>query len=351
MKFLYQTIVLIIVLSNHLYSQNSIVNPTGDIRYVEAKEINLHEKNGNYYNESWNYLIALDNDSQIYINILVSHFGRLKKPVSSARMSLLNWDGKDYKVAREYSLDLLQFEEDRYRMMLHPDRGIWFEGILPESHKIVYRTKKDGIHYDINLELKEIAKAFTWGNGIFRIGKDDQVGIFSQIPRAKVSGFIALDYDTVSVQGFATMTQNYQTNLGVRLFEKSYKYYIYEENYSRSGFFLIPKDKSNSIIGYAYEYRSDGSILIKKPVSIQSSDEASFIHGSISKKIEICYEKHPCENLSVIEIDEKDSILDGLSGLRKFLAKRFLGGNIIELRGIAIQNDSLRTLYSVGKIE
>jgi hypothetical protein len=43
--------------------------------------------------------------------------------------------------------------------------------------------------------------------------------------------------------------------------------------------------------------------------------------------------------------------LDGLSGLRKFLAKRFLGGNIIELRGIAIQNDSLRTLYSVGKIE
>ena len=341
---------IILIPSQLLISQSYVTKPDGDLTYLNPEDIKQHEKQGGYYNEFWNYHIALDNGAEIYLNYSISHFGGLKGAVTAARMSLLNWEGKNYKAAREYDLEKLIFLEDNYRFFLNPDRGIWYEGKLPDEHKVHYRTNKNGTHFDINLDFINIEKGFTWGNGLFEMGNNDLAGMYNQIPSSEIEGFIALDYDTVRVTGTASMIQLHQTNVGTRLFEKSFRFNKATYDGYTGGYFLIPKDAEDEIVGYAFEKDGD-SVKIKKPVSIETKKTEKYLGQKISSEIEICYEKAPCDYIVITHMAEKITLLDELGGLKKIIAKRFLGGDIIELRGSAILNQKMPVYYSLTVLD
>ncbi|MEO9886379.1 MAG: hypothetical protein ABJR05_15110 [Balneola sp.] len=341
---------IILIPNQELISQDYVTKPVGDIRYLELNEIKQHEKSGGYYNEFWNYHIALDNGAEIYLNYSISHFGGFRGAVTGARMSLLNWNGENYKVAREYDLEKLVFVEDNYRFFLNPERGIWFEGKLPNEHKVHFKTNKNGTHFDINLDFLDIEKGYTWGDGLFQMGDNDQAGMYNQIPSSRIEGFIALDYDTVKVTGTASMIQFHQTNVGTRLFEKSFRFNKTTDNGYTGGYFLIPKDAKNEIVGYGFEMYND-SLKIKKPISIETIKTKKLMGQEISSEIKICYRNVPCDNIVVTNLEEKVTLLDELSGLKKVLAKRFLGGDIIELRGSAILNQKLPVYYSLTVLD
>tara|TARA_R110002126_G_scaffold19675_3_gene73833 strand:+ start:6729 stop:7784 length:1056 start_codon:yes stop_codon:yes gene_type:complete len=347
MKFLSIIFFFIVLTPTQLLtSQDYLTKPKGCIRNLEPEEIKQHEKSGGYYNEFWNYHIALDNGSEIYLNYSISHFGGVRDAVTGARLSLLNWYGKNYKAAREYDLDKLVFDEETYRFFLNPERGIWYEGKLPDRHKVHYKTNKNGIQFDINLDFKDIEPGFTWGSGLFKMGENDLAGMYTQIPSSKIEGFIALDYDTVYVSGTATMTQIHQTNVGTRLFEKSFRYIKRTNNGYLGGYFLIPKDSKTEIVGYAYE-KKNGSVILKKPISIKYLETKKYKEEKISSRIEICYINTACDIIEVTAISEKITMLDELGGLKKIFAKRFLGGDIIELRGSAMLNKNQPVYYSL----
>lgn len=331
-------------------AQNFVTKPDNEITRLSGKDILPNEKKGAYYNEFWNYHIALDNGAEIYLNYSINHFGGMRDAVSAARMSLLNWEGKNYKAAREYDLEKFIFEEDSYKMNLNPERGIWFEGKLPESHKIHFRTNKNGVLFDINLDFESIAEGFKWGNGTFLLGENDEVGMLTHIPGSKITGFIALDFDTVRVTGTAYMSQLFHTNVGTRLFSESFRFSkkIGEKNIG--GYFLIPKDASDEVVGYAFEEKN-GKLILKNPVSLETEKTDSFMGEKISSRIKICYEEHPCDILEVVEMNEKIAMLDELRGLKKTFAKRFLGGDIIELRGKAKLNSDTEVFYNLTVLD
>ena len=343
-------ITLLLFCSISVFAQNYVIKPGDEITRLSGKDILPNEKKGAYYNEFWNYHFALDNGAEIYLNYSINHFGGMRDAVSVARMSLLNWEGENYKAAREYDLEKLIFEEDSYKMNLNPERGIWFEGKLPESHKIHYRTNKNGIHFDINLDFESIEKGFTWGDGIFFLGDSDKVGMFTHIPGAKISGFVALDFDTVRVTGTAFMAQTYQTNVSRRLFSESFRFSKKIGDKNIGGYFLIPKEAVNEVVGYAFESRN-GKIILKKPISLVSEATDTFMGERISSRIKVCYEEHPCDIIEVVEMNEKIAMLDELRGLKKTFAKRFLGGDIIELRGKAILNSDTEVFYNLTVLD
>lgn len=338
------------VFAIQVYSQGYPISPEGDLRYLSTSEIKQNEKKGGFYNEFWNYHIALENGSEIYLTYSINHFGGLRSAVSGARMSLLNWNSKNYSAAREYDLEKLIFEEDPYRFMLNPERGIWFEGKLPEKHKVHFRTNKNGTHFDINLDFIDAKEGFTWGDGVFNLDENNELALLTHIPFSKVSGFVALDYDTVKIKGVGFMNHTYQTNVGTRLFEKSFKYIHSENGKFAAGYFLIPKDDESKVIGYAFEGIGN-DITLKKPTSVNVKSTSKVLGEKIADTIEICYESNPCEVLQIETMYEKIAMLEELGGIKKVLAKRFLGGDIVELRGSAKRNGEEKVFYSLTKLD
>lgn len=341
---------LFLISATPVFSQKYIHKPGGDLTELSQGSIEPHEQKGAYYNEFWRYHIILDNGSQIYLTYSLTHFGGLRDAVTGARLSLLNWKGNDYDVAREYDLTKMVFDQSINKMNLNPERSIWFEGILPDEHKIVFKTNKDDILYDINIDFLNIEPGVTWGDGVFKLGSNDEVGISTSIPFSEVGGFIALNGDTTNISGKGYMVHTYQSNVGTRLFDTGFSFVEHHDDGASSGLFFIPKDSKSEVVGYILE-ETNGKIVLKKPTSIKILSRKKYLGETIPDLIEICFESSPCENISISKIQEKVAMLDELSGLKKMVAKRFLGGDLIEFRGTALRNGTKSVYYSLTVLD
>lgn len=334
------------------FAQSYVQKPSSEIAYLQPKDLKPNEKKGAYYNEHWTYHIILDNGAQIYLTYAVSHFAGIRGSASSGRLSLLNWEGEDYRVAREYSLNDLVFYEDTYKMTLNPERSLWFEGKPSDNnHRIFYRTGKDGILYDISINFDNPFLGFTQGDGIFKLGDDDELGMFTHIPFSNVSGFVALNHDTVKVTGIGFMNHVYETNIATRLFRSSYAFNQKTDKGFEGGFFMVPKDHPNEAVGYAYFY--DGkNLTLKNPLNIVVLDRQEIKGQKIPSLISVNYEDGSNENFHFDEIEERISMLDELSGFKRMLVKRFLGGEILFYRGQAkIGNTDNRVFFNISLID
>lgn len=342
MKQLLSTLIIFLLSQNLLTAQSFVQPPAEEVQYLENKDLKINEKNGAYYNESWDYHVILNNGAEIYVTYSVSHFAGLRSAASSGRLSLLNWKNKNFSVAREYDLNLLEFDEETYRMNLHPDRGIWIEGRPDKNHRLYYRTEKDGIHYDININFDNPFPGFTQGNGVFQLGEHDQMGMFTHFPFSKVSGFVALNDDTVKVSGIGFMNHTWLTNVATRLFETSYGFNQKTENGFTGGYFMVPKDHSKEVAGYAYEF--DGEKLILKLPERIHVRKSEIVRGkTIPSEIEVFYKNAYTDRFNFTDVSEKISMLDELGGLKKMMAKRFLGGEILFYRGKAKMHNAANT--------
>ncbi len=185
---------------------------------------------------------------------------------------------------------------------------------------------------------------------MFDLNDSNELALFTHVPFSNISGFIALDFDTVQVTGTAFMDHTYQTNVGTRLFGKSFKYIQSENGNFAAGYFSIPKDDETKIVGYAFEGNEDG-IKLKKPTSLAIKSTGKVLGEKIARKIEICYQSNPCEIVEVETMYEKIAMLEELGGFKKMLAKKFLGGDIIELRGTAKLDGKNKVYYSLTKLD
>ncbi|MEX2602648.1 MAG: hypothetical protein WD361_00520 [Gracilimonas sp.] len=332
-------IIILFLAQNNLLAQSYVQIEDTNLTFLDATHIKPNEKKGAYYNEHWSYHVILDNDAELHLTFSISHFAGFRGSATGARLSILNWEGNDYHMAREYGHDDLVYNEQEYKLALHPNRSIWFEGDPNKDHRFFLRTEKDGVYYDMSIHFNDPYKGFTMGDGVFKLGSDDEVGIFSHIPFSKVSGFISLNQDTVNISGIGFMDHIYQTNVGTRLFETSYKFNERTENGFSGGYFMVPKGHNNEVAGYAYTY--DGkSLTLKYPENIKVLEERSVMGKTIPSNIQVTYSDNSIDAFLFNNVQEKISMLDELSGLKKMFAKRFLGGEILFYRGKAQRNNS-----------
>ena len=337
-------VVILLCIPTVLMAQNYVQIQDSSVNYLQLEDMKPNERQGSYYNEHWAYHVVLDNGSEIYVTYSISHFAGVRGAAASGRLSLLNWKGKDYKVAREYDLNDMSFDEETHQLKLHPDRGLWIEGKVNEDHRFYYRTEKDGIHYDISINFDSPFPGFTQGNGVFKLGDQDEVGLFTHIPFSNVSGFVALNGDTVKVKGIGFMDHTYQTNVATRLFEISYKFNQRTENGFSGGNFMIPRDHTDEVAGYMYSY--DGDELVgKHPNTVSVEGRANVMGKNIPTTIRVDYEDGTNDRFKFNNVYEKISMLDELGGFKKMIAKRFVGGEILFYRGKAERNYTGEEVY------
>lgn len=307
-----------------------------DLQPADFKEKNLSSK---YFNELWTYHVDLDNGMQVIINFSINDFGSsFKGRVTGGKLMVNMEDGSSYVVNKEYHLETFTNEPDSNFLELHPERTLWAKGKFEDSHRVRYRTQKDGILYDVDLTYYDIVPGKVLGDGKYSFGSNE-IGLYLLIPHAKVKGFVALNGDTTEVSGTGYMDHIYQNNLSNEIIERSYRVKSGDENKGFYFHFLtLKKSNLQTPIGYGVRFHN-GHVYLLTPSEIEQ-----IAHGSSPRELDTRIRVKPFQmeqlNITVTEHLNTYSLLDELGGIKRFLAKQVVGGELLEMNGRVSINDS-----------
>jgi hypothetical protein len=316
--------------------------PAGELRGTTLADLKPHPSGSKTYNELWSYHIALDGNIQAVLNISRVNLGSFKAPVCGADLTLLGFKGRNYTVAREYEKSNFIFIDSLHQLQVH--KNIWFSGKLPEAHRTFFATRKKDVDYFLDLEFSDILPGKVWGDGMFKLGSET-VGIFMHIPRAKVSGRLAINGDTVRVSGTAYMDHTFQTTLAPELVDAGYRYIAPAGNLE-AAYLLDPDSEYGSApLGYGLRME-DGALTLLKPASLAVPSANKAMGIKVSTKLEITWQDG---SKSVVErsVDrQQQSYLHEFSGITKMAIKRFMGGEILGFKGNGTLNGSQPVFYN-----
>lgn len=328
-------ILTLLLLSAGSVSYAQLSNPEGDLNPVGEDMIWAQTMTGSHFNEFWNYQFYFDNGMKVHILFSVANFGSLKDPVSGVRFSILQPDGKTYHVSREYPLHMLIQNRDNYMFRPRRERELYFMGKLPDEHKIVINTPKDGVSYHIELSLSNIVRGYKWGDGIFDI-QDEQIGIITHIPYAEVEGFVSVAGNRKNVSGTGYMDHTFQNQTTTRLMKSGYRFvnHIDEDNWDLLYFLLPSVSRGNGTVGYRLK-SENGNVSVEGIESISDSHNSDAFGKSIPRIVELELESGTTLRLFRDRDQERFSVLADLNWIARRAAKSFLGGEVIDFRGDA----------------
>ncbi len=330
------------------------VNPTGELQPLSPDNIWAQTLTGSHFNEFWTYHFFLDDGLKVHITFSAANFGSLKSPVTGVRVSVFGFDDKTYQLAREYPIEHLVQDKDEYLFKLRPGRDVWFKGKLPETHEVRVVTSKDGVKYDIHLNLSDIAEGKKIGDGIYFIG-DEKIGLFTHIPYAKVNGIVKINEKRRDVSGTAYMDHTFQNQTTTRLMDSGYRFISHtdRDNWDIL-YFMLPADaRQKMTIGHHLSSR-DGNPDAMMVNKIQDKSEKRTFNKRFAHSMDLML-IHPEGRLNVVNLqrksdDERFSILSDLSWAARRAARTFLGGEVLEFRGEAVfngpENEELHGFYN-----
>jgi hypothetical protein len=317
------------------YAFPQIGNPSGGLRSTNANDIWPRTLSGSIYNELWNYQFYFDDGTKAHIVFSVNNFGSFKSPVSGVRVTVHGFDGETWNLTREYSMDLLVLDKGTHTFRPRADRELYFTGKLPESHRVRINTTKSDVHYDIDLELRDIQQGFAWGNGLFSIGRE-QIGKITHIPYARVQGYISINGNRRQLSGSAYMDQTWQNQLTSRLVHSGYRFVYHGGPDSWDIlYFMLPSDRDDRrTIGYRLN-RSGSEVSLAGIKRIRDMTRSRAFGRQMAQNLTIETDNGKMININRSKDDEMYSILSDLPWIARRAARSFLGGEVYDLRGEA----------------
>jgi hypothetical protein len=325
-----------------------ITSPTGGLRTAVLEDLKPHRSASRTYNEFWTYQIFLDGNIQGVLNFSRVNLGSFKSPVCGADFTLLGFKGKNYSVAREYEKKNFVFTDSNQQLRVH--EKIWFEGRLPETHHVRFETRKKDVSYYLDLEFTEIAPGKVWGDGMFRFGSSEAVGIFIHIPSARVTGRLAINKDTVAVTGTAYMDHTFQTDLAPALVGAGFRY-VTQSQPLEVGYVMNPVGRfDQKPIGYGLRKVGDTYTLLK-PASLKTVSAGRAMNSRVATVLEIAYDSAGNSVLNRSEDRLQQSTLHEFSGFTKMAIKSFMGGEIVTFKGLGKLNGSQPMAYNYFYVE
>jgi hypothetical protein len=326
----------------------NIRQPTGDLRTAVLTDLKPHSSSSKTYNEFWTYHFALDGNVQAVLNFSRVNLGSFKAPVCGADLNIMGFKGRSYSVAREYEKKNFVFTDSNQQLRVH--EKIWFDGKLPDSHHVHFATTKKDVSYLVDLTFSDILPGKVWGDGMFKFGSTDAVGIFIHIPSAKVTGKIAVNQDTLQVSGRAYMDHTYQTDLAPDLVGAGFRY-MTQSGPVEVGYYLDPIGKYNQQpVGYGLR-QSDGGLSLLKPSALKVISSNKCLGARVPTQLEIPFQDGGKSVLTRGEDRLAQSTLHEFSGFSKMAIKSFMGGEILTFKGIGTLNGGQPILYNYFSVE
>ncbi len=322
--------------------------PADGLRNTELADLRPHASASKTYNEIWTYHFFLDGEIQAYLNFSRVNLGSFKDPVCGADLTLLGFKGKNYSVAREYEKKNFTFTDSNWELRVH--EKIWLDGKLPESHHVHFATSKKDVNYLLDLKFTDIEPGKVWGDGMFRFGSSDAIGIFIHIPSAKVSGTVAVNGDTLHVNGRAYMDHTFQTDMAPELVSEGFRY-ISQTDPLEVGYLLNPITKFESKpVGYGLRKTAEGWTLLK-PTCMRALTWTKPMGVRVPGILEIKYQDSTKAVIQRSEDRLQQSTLHEFSGFSKMAIKSFMGGEIFTFKGIGNLNGRGPAAYNFFSVD
>ncbi len=291
------------------------------------------------HNEFWSWHFRFTNGTQVQMNISRAHFGNFKSPVSGADLSVMNFEGRNHFVAREYPSSNFEWDPDSKRLAVHAN--IFAEGLPPKSHRVHFATRKDGTSYFVDLEFSDMIQGVVWGDGEFRLKDGNRAGLYLHIPGARVKGRIAINSDTVQVEGFGWMDHIWQTHFATRVMDAGYRYAVTDGRREGGVFF----ENGNRITGYGVR-EENGRLVLLEPVGMTVQKRSSWGSHSLPERFEIEMNGRAPVRFHRTENLQRNAFLQELNRLERFAARVFLGGEIYGFRGEGLVDEKFPALWS-----
>lgn len=319
---------------------SQISNPNGELNTLDSDMIWAQTLEGSHFNEFWNYQFYFENGMKVHITFSAANFGSMKDPVTGVRVSVFNHNDELYQLSREYPLPRLVQDKDKYLFQLREDRDLYFEGKLPEQHRVVINTSKDGVDYDIDLRLSDIQRGYKLGDGMYRID-GEQVGIVTHIPYAKARGHVTINGEQERVSGTAYMDHTWQNETTTRLMHSGYRMiYHSSKNDWDLLYVMLPNDgRDNSTIGHRIT-RMDGETTHATVKNLEVITSQRAFGSTIPRIIDMNLSNNSSIRISRTSDDERFTVLGELSWIARRAARTFLGGEVIDYRGEATLMES-----------
>lgn len=303
--------------------------PRGDPRVATVEDLRPHIREKTGYSETWAYHIYLKGGVQLYVNFSRANLGSFKGDVSGADLSIVGLDGQNYAVAREFPAKNLNFGDEDHKLGVH--KKIWFSGQLPNAHRLHYETTKKGMSYLVDLVFDGIEPGMVRGDGIYRFGQSDALGVFIHIPYATVSGTIAINGEGHEVEGTAYMDHMFQTVSLPKLLCCGFRYIRHDSDWEVGSFLLSSERYGAAVAGYGLKkHGAVAKLLTPQSLTVLSGSKIDGVR--VAETIEVLYSSDRVLRIDRIGVDQRLSVFRELSGFVKTLARIFVGGELIYYR-------------------
>jgi hypothetical protein len=322
--------------------------PTGDLRAAVLTDLKPHPSGSKTYNEFWTYHFLLDGNIQVILNFSRVNLGSFKSPVCGADLTIMGFQGRNWSVAREYDKKNFVFTDSAQGLRVH--ENIWFSGRLPESHHAHFATTKKNVSYYLDLDFTDIQPGRVWGDGMFKFGGGDALGIFIHIPSAKVKGRLGINQDTSEVSGRAYMDHTFQTDLAPNLVSAGYRY-VSETDPAEAGYFLDPASRfEKRPVGYGLK-SLNGELVLRRPETLKVLSASKAMGAKVATAVEIGFQDGSKTVLNRGEDRMQQSVLHEFSGFTKMAIKSFMGGEILTFRGVGTIAGARPMAYNFFTVE
>lgn len=291
----------------------SATAPSGGLRPTGVQDFLLTKRKPRWYNEIWSWQFLFDNGTQATLNYTYARLG-FKDPVCGADFSIAGFKGRNFSVGREYPEERFEQQASPARIQIHPD--MWAQGMPPASHRVHFATTKNE-GYFLDMEFSNMVPGVAWGSDGTWEAKGGDMSVLLLIPSARVKGRIAVGGDTISVEGWAVLEHNRQTELVADILSESMRGY---QAGDKPSYVNVFREKKGDWNGFGIQWGDAGPVLFA-PGQVGIEDGG----------------KQPPPGFSVVTGDQRSlgfrratiaqsgSILDGMEGVTRWVVKQFIG--------------------------
>lgn len=312
-------------------SAGSVQSPTGDLRPAVSADLAPHPSRSKTYNELWTFVFQFDQGTMLYLNFTRANLGP-KDPVCGADVVLTDFKGKNLGVAREYPLRNFKFDPVQNSLAVH--EFIHFDGIGTDTAHAHFATQKQGLDWRIHLSIFDAEAGVVWGDGQFKLG-DDQVGMYLHIPKANVTATIAVNGDSLTLNGTAYMDHTYQTAFVPKLVNEGLRFVQHQGNMEVGQFFMATGEFGHKPLGYGIRGSESNRVLLK-PDSFQVVSTNRAKKMNVPSHIRLVMQGNPPEadlNFERNQDKTQGSTLSEFSSFLRFTLKKLMGGEVFTFRG------------------
>lgn len=307
----------------------NIKEPDGEIRDVSDIDFKPRDLPSKYYSELWTYHFILNQDIHIVYTISLSDLGGFKERVGGAKLLVYWKNGRTYTINKEYPYEDFYYDEDINELGLNRSRPYWMRGSLDSTIDVSFKTGKDGINYDLRVQLSNIVKGKRRGDGEYRIN-GNQLGLSLLVAHSDVKGTAAIDGDTLSVEGFAYMDHQYQTFNSTKFISKGFRFKKGDHQNGMVGHLeFLKKNSSTPVLGYLLTIEN-GASTYQEISEINWEGNIEIGGKSVGNTYALDTNSGKSLSFSLDQVLMKYSMLSELGKFARALVRNLFGAEVME---------------------